>query len=94
MAFPFPRPLLYHGIVRGLPLFLRVTGWAVSLAGAALLLASGGFGVDGRKPLAWAGVFVFLGGVTLTSSSMVVAQIQRMRALRRPPGRSDHFPMQ
>ena len=71
--------------MRGLPLFLRVSGWVVSLAGGALMLAAGGFGADGRKPLAWAAVFVFLGGVTLTSSSALVAQIRRMRDLRRPP---------
>ena len=69
--------------MRGLPLFLRVSGWIVSLAGAALMLASGGFGGDGRRPLAWAAVFVFLGGVVLTSSSMLAAQIQRMRELRK-----------
>jgi len=73
--------------VRGLPLLLRISGWAVSLAGAALMLASGGFGAAGRKPLAWAAVFVFLAGVILTSSSMVVAQVLRIRSLRppRPP---------
>ena len=73
--------------MRGLPLFLRVSGWVVSLAGAGLMLASGGFGGEGRRPLAWAAVFVFLAGMLLTSSSMVAAQVGRMRALRRrdPP---------
>ncbi len=63
-------------------LWLRVSGWIVSLGGAALLLSSGGFGDDVKNPIPWVGAFLMVFGMILTSSSGLVAHLQHMRRLR------------
>ncbi|MFN3484970.1 MAG: hypothetical protein ACK44W_05750 [Planctomycetota bacterium] len=65
------------------PLVLRVSGWIVSLSGAALLVFSGGFGQDAKNPLPWIGAIVMVVGMILTSSSGLVAHLAYMKRLRR-----------
>jgi hypothetical protein len=63
-------------------LWVRVSGWIVSLTGAVLLLSSGGFGEDVRNPYAWVGAFLMVFGMILTSSSGLIAHLQHMKRLR------------
>ena len=68
-----------------LPTKLRVLGWVVSLSGAALLVFSGGFGTRDSQIWAMAGAITMVLGMILTSTSSLVAHLQHMRSLRRPP---------
>ncbi len=65
-----------------LPLKLRITGWIVSLIGAAVLVFAGGFGGDAKNPVPWLGAITFVIGMMLTSSSGLAAHLQRMKALK------------
>jgi hypothetical protein len=67
------------------PVVLRVSGWVVSLAGAAVLVFSGGFGQDAKNPVPWIGAITMIVGMILTSSSGLVAHLAHMRRLRKPP---------
>ena len=72
---------------------LRIAGWCVSLAGAGLLVFSGGF--SGNSMIwAMAGALSMVLGMILTSTSSLVAHLQHMRSLRRPlpPGENDGAP--
>ncbi len=68
-----------------LPLALRLSGWAVSLIGGGLILV--GFTDDEtpriRNPFFIAGMFVFVVGMILTSSSGLAAVLQRRREINR-----------
>jgi hypothetical protein len=66
------------------PAKLRVSGWLVSLAGAGLLVFSGGFGNRESQIWAMAGAVTMVLGMILTSTSSLVAHLQHMRSLRRP----------
>ena len=68
----------------GLPLKLRISGWVVSLVGAAILVFAGGFGGDAKNPVPWLGAIVFVVGMIITSSSGLAAHLERMRSLKRP----------
>ena len=69
----------------GLPLKLRISGWIVSLIGAAVLIFAGGFGGDVKNPIPWLGAITFVIGMIITSSSGLAAHLQRMKALKEPP---------
>jgi len=69
----------------GLPLKLRISGWIVSLIGAAVLIFAGGFGGDAKNPVPWLGAITFVIGMIITSSSGLAAHLQRMKALKSPP---------
>jgi drug/metabolite transporter (DMT)-like permease len=63
---------------------LRVAGWIVFLIGGAIFLLMGGF-ENPKDPIPWIGLFVALLGMILTSTSNLVAHLDRMKKLRRPP---------
>jgi Kef-type K+ transport system membrane component KefB len=64
-----------------IPTRLRIAGWIVSLIGAGALVASGGF--DGETRLiAMSGAVVMVLGITLTSTSPLVANLQERRRIR------------
>ncbi len=66
-------------------LWLRVSGWICFLLGVAIFFLAGGFSAP-KNPIPWMGLFVALLGMILTSTSNLVAHLQRMRELKRPPG--------
>jgi hypothetical protein len=68
------------------PVVLRLSGWVVSLSGAAVLVFSGGFGQDAKNPVPWIGAIAMVVGMILTSASGLAAHLAHMRRLRRPPG--------
>jgi hypothetical protein len=67
-----------------LPAKIRVSGWIVSLAGAGLLVFSGGFGTRETQIWAMAGAITMVLGMILTSVSSLVAHFRHMRSLRHP----------
>lgn len=66
-----------------LPLALRLSGWAVTLVGGGLILVS--FANDDvprvQNPFFMAGALVFVTGMILTSTSGLVAVLQRRREI-------------
>ena len=67
-----------------LPARLRVAGWLVSLAGAALLVFGGGIGGGfGGEHQIWPmiGAVVMVLGIILTSTSPLVATLQERRRI-------------
>jgi hypothetical protein len=72
--------------------WLRVSGWLAFLVGGGVFLWQGGFS-EARNPFVWAGMFVMLLGMILTSLSNLAAHFVKMRTLRkdltskRPEGR-------
>lgn len=67
------------------PTKIRVSGWLVSIAGASILVFSGGFGTRESQIWAMGGAVTMVVGMILTSTSSLVAHLQHMRSLRRPP---------
>lgn len=63
---------------------LRIAGWAFFLIGGAVFLWMGGFEKP-KDPVPWIGLFVALLGMILTSTSNLVAHLERAKKLRRPP---------
>jgi hypothetical protein len=66
-----------------LPLVLRLSGWGITLVGGALILVS--LGDDSvprvQNPFFMAGAVTFVVGMIVTSSSGLVATLQRRRHL-------------
>ena len=65
------------------PFRLRASGWIVSLAGATMIVFSGGW-TEESKVLFIAGCFGMVGGMVLTSLSSLVNHLQYMKGLRKP----------
>lgn len=63
--------------------WLRLSGWVAFLGGGIFFFAAGGTLLDRRNLLPWAGFFVMLAGLILTSASGLVATLARMKKLRR-----------
>jgi len=76
----------------GLPLKLRISGWIVSLIGAAVLVFAGGFGGDAKNPIPWLGAITFVIGMIITSSSGLAAHLQRMKSLKEAAHREEPAP--
>ena len=66
------------------PLVIRLSGWAVTFVGGGLILYS--FTDDSvaraQNPVFMAGAVVFVVGMILTSTSGLIATIQRHRAIK------------
>ena len=76
----------------GLPLKLRISGWIVSLIGAAVLVFAGGFGGDAKSPIPWLGAITFVVGMIITSSSGLASHLQRMKSLKTALHRDEPAP--
>ncbi len=63
-----------------LPTRLRVSGWIVSLLGAAALVFGGGFDSESRI-ITMSGAVVMVLGIILTSTSPLVATLQERRRI-------------
>ena len=64
-------------------LAFRLTGWSLTLVGMGIFIFGGGFGEDHANPAGWAGLFVFLGGMVLTSLSGLINTLQYRSRLRK-----------
>ena len=64
-------------------LAFRLTGWTLTLVGMGIFIFGGGFGEDHSNPVGWAGIFVFLGGMILTSLSGLIHNLQYRSKLRK-----------
>ena len=63
-----------------LPTRLRVSGWIVSLLGAAAIIFGGGFDSE-SKIVTMSGAVVMVLGIILTSTSPLVATLQERRRI-------------
>ena len=59
---------------------LRITGWALFLAGTCMLMILGQFKME--SPWTWVGLFTSLAGMLATSLCNVIPAVGRMRHLK------------
>ncbi len=64
-------------------LAFRISGWTLTLVGMGIFMFGGRFGEDYSNPVGWAGIFVFLGGMILTSLSGLINNLQYRSRLRK-----------